>query len=242
MTEFEELEFVIPAFTPETMPLPRLLEYLEEIATVVGVAKDMHLIRIEESSTRPVFKIPRPTAALARQQADAVRQGRGTPAQRGAFDRIRQMVRHDGGEPANLKDRSGVILSFFPLESPDAVVATVRQPTSFDGELTRIGGAGEYSAVQMRDAAGKIYSGFSASRSTAKAMCSLLFEPLRVTGTGTWERTRNGAWNLSKMLISSFERIEDEAAEEVMRRLGAVKVTWPEDADALLAAERGATE
>jgi hypothetical protein len=44
------------------------------------------------------------------------------------------------------------------------------------------------------------------------------------------------------MLISSFERIEDETAEEVMRRLGAVKVAWPQDADALLAAERGATE
>jgi hypothetical protein len=242
MIDFEELEFVIPAFTPETMPLPRLLEYLREIATVVGVAEDMHLIRIEENCTKPVFKLPRPTAALARRQADAVRQGRGTAAQRGAFDKIRQMVRHDGGEPANLKDRSGVILSFLPLESSDAIVATVRQPTSFDGELMRIGGAGEYSAVQMRDVAGKIYSGFTASRSTAKAMCGMLFEPLRVTGTGTWERTRNGHWNLSRMLISSFERIEDETAEEVMRRLGAVKVAWPQDADALLAAERGATE
>ena len=242
MMDFEELEFVIPAFTPETMPLPRLLQYLGEIATVVGVADDMHLIRIEESSTKPVFKMPRATAALARQRADEVRQGRGSSAQRGAFDRIRQMVRHDGDEPASLRDRAGEILSFFPIEAPDAVVASVRQPTTFDGTLMRVGGVGDYSAIQMQDASGKIYSGFTASRSNAKAMGSLLFEPLRVTGIGSWERMRSGAWNLSKMLISSFERIEDETAEEVMRRLGAVKVAWPQDADALLAAERGATE
>lgn len=242
MADFEELEFVIPAYTPETMPLPRLLEYLTQIAAVVGVADDMHLIRIEKSSTKPVFKMPRETAARARERADAVRLGRGNQAQRTAYERIRQMVRRDGDKPASLSDRSGVILSFFPEEPPDAVVATIRQPTTFDGALTRIGGVGDYSAVQMQDVSGKVYSGFSAPRSLAKAMGGLLFEPLRVTGIGNWERTRAGHWNLSKMLIQSYERMEDSAAEDIILRLHAAKVDWPEDADALLASERGAAE
>lgn len=67
MTEdFEELEFVIPAYTPETMPFDRLLRYLAEISEVMGVARDMHLIRIEPSSTKPVFKMPTPVAMQAR--------------------------------------------------------------------------------------------------------------------------------------------------------------------------------
>lgn len=224
------------------MPLPRLLDYLAQIAAVVGVADDMHLIRIDKSSTKPIFKMPPEVAVRARERADAVRLGRGSQTQRAAYDRIRQMVRRDGGEPARLSDRTGVLLNFFPEEAPDAIVATVRQPTTFDGALTRIGGVGEYSAVQMQDIAGKVYSGFSTPKALAKVMGGLLFEPLRVTGIGNWERTRNGQWNLAKMFIQSYERLEDSAAEDILRRLYAVNVAWPANADALLEAERGTTE
>lgn len=242
MEDFEELEFVIPAYTPETMPLPRLLEYLEQIAAVVGVANDMHLIRVDRSSTKPVFKMPRETAMRARESAAAVRVGRGSVTQRSAYSRIRQMVRTDSDKPASLRDQTGVILSFFPEEDLDAVVASVRQATTFDGELMRVGGVGDYSAIQMQDLGGKVYSGFSAPRSLAKEMGGLLFEPLRVSGIGNWERTRAGAWNLSRMLIQTYVLLDDNSADDIVLHLRTAKVNWPENADELLQAERGIAE
>ena len=243
MTDFDELEFVIPAYTPETMPLNRLLEYLEQIADVLGVANDMHLVRIDPSSTKPVFRMHAPMAERARAAAAAVRIGQGTNRQRDAYGRIRCMVRQDGdSRPASLSDRTGVLLNFAPEEDNYAVVATVRQATTFDGELTRVGGIGDDSAIQMQDLGGQVYSGFSAPRAVAKSMASHLFEPLRVTGIGNWERTRGGDWLLSKMLIQTYVPLEDSPVEDVLLRLRAAKVIWPRNADELLRAERGATE
>jgi hypothetical protein len=237
MEDFEELEFVIPAYTPDTMPLDRLLQYLQQIGEVVGVAHEMHLVRIEPSSTKPVFKMPVPVAIQARSRAASVQRGDGTVRQRAAYNRIRQMLRRDGGKPASLNDKRGVILDFPP--TPEAgPINGVRQATTFDGELLRVGGAGDYTPILMRDLAGEIYSGFSAPRGLAKEMAPRLFEPIRVTGIGSWDRSKEGEWTLAKMLIQTYEPLPDEDLGEVLRRLRSAPVTWPENVDEILRAER----
>jgi hypothetical protein len=237
MEDYDELEFVIPAYTPETMPLDRLLLYLQEIGEVVGVAHEMHLVRIESSSTKPVFKMPTPMANEARERASSVQRGDGTVRQRRAYNRIRQMLRRDGGKPASLKDRRGVILDF-PPEAEVVSILGVRQPTSFDGNLLRVGGAGEYVPVQMQGLSGEILSGFSATRALAKEIAPRIFEPLRLHGLGNWDRTPAGEWKLTKMLVQTYETLADENLEEVFRQLRAAPVVWPEGADEALRAER----
>ena len=237
MVDFEELAFVIPAYTPETMPLDRLLQYLQQIGDVVGVAHDMHLVRIEPSSTKPVFKMPVPVAIQARAMASSVQRGDGTLRQRAAYNRIRQMVRRDGGKPATLNDRRGVIIDFPPTPEVGPI-SGVRQPTTFDGELLRVGGAGEYTPILMRDLAGEVYSGFSASRVLAKEMAPRLFEPIRVNGIGSWDRGKDGDWTLAKMLIQTYEPLPNEDLGELLREFRSAPVAWPENADELLRNER----
>jgi hypothetical protein len=240
MEDYDELEFVIPAYTPETMPLDRLLLYLQEIGEVVGVAHEMHLVRIEASSTKPVFKMPTPMANEARERASLVRRGDGTVRQRRAYNRIRQMVRRDGGKPASLKDRSGVILDF-PPEAEVAPMVGVRQPSSFDGVLLRVGGAGEYIPILMQGLEGEIFSGFATTRALAKEIAPRIFEPLRLHGLGSWDRSPDGEWKLTKMLVQTYETLADESLEEVVRQLRAAPVVWPRDADEVLKAERETT-
>ncbi|HEY1934795.1 MAG TPA: hypothetical protein VGG99_22545 [Acetobacteraceae bacterium] len=238
MADFEEMEFVIPAYTPETMPLDRLLEYLRQIGEVVGVPQEMHLVRIDQSSTKPVFHLPTPVAVEARERATAVRIGSGTLAQRQAYTRIRNMVRRDGGKPASLKDRTGVILDFPPSPDEIGAITGVRQGGSFDGVLIRVGGVGDFTPLQMQDLGGDLHSGFSAPKQIAKAMATLLFEPIRVTGIGSWDRTPAGEWKLSKMLVQAYEPLGDEDLGEVFQRLRAAPVVWPKDADDRLRNER----
>ncbi|MEA2745475.1 MAG: hypothetical protein QOG25_3846 [Acetobacteraceae bacterium] len=239
MENLEELEFVIPAYTPETMLLDRLLQYLQQIGEVVGAAEDMHLVRIEPSSTKPVFKMPTPIAIRARERIAAVRGGGGgTQIQRAAYNRIRQMVKKDGGKPASLQDRTGVILDFPPNLEEVGAILEVRQASNFDGTLLRVGGVGEPIPVLMQDLAGDIFSGFSAPKSLAKTMAKLLFEPIRVSGIGSWDRSPAGEWKLNKMLIQTYEPLGDETLVEVFQKLRSVSVVWPANADEILRAER----
>ncbi|WP_158932580.1 hypothetical protein [Acidisphaera sp. S103] len=238
MADFEEMEFVIPAYTPETMPLDRLLQYLQQIADVVGVPEDMHLVHIRSSSTKPVFKMPIPVAIQARDNITAVRSGRGTITQRRAYSQIRQMVRKDGGQSASLNDRTGIILDFPPTPDDTGTISGIRQASSFEGSLTKVGGVAEFIPIQMQDVSGDVFSGFSAPKTLAKAMAKLLFEPIRVTGIGSWDRTPAGEWKLSKMLVQAYEPLDDEALHEVFQKLRAAPVVWPDNADDILRAER----
>ena len=238
MADFEEIEFVIPAYTPDTMPLDRLLDYLRQIGDVVGAPQDLHLVRIEASSTKPVFSVAIPAAAQVRERAAAVRAGRGTNKQRNAYNQIREMVRLDGGVPASLKDRTGVILDFPPHGQEIGTISGVRQASSFDGSLIRVGGVGDNVPLLMQDLGGEVFSGFSAPKAIAKAMAPMLFEPLRVTGVGSWERSAAGEWKPSKMLVQSFEPLGGETLADVFQKLRAASVTWPPDADDILRSER----
>lgn len=238
MEDFEELEFVIPAYTRDTMPLDRLLQYLQQIGELLAVPEAMHLVAIEESSTKPVFRMSSAAATSARDHAHEVRRGGGTRSQRAAFARIRQMVKLDGGKPASLTDRTGILLDFPPAPEEIGAIAGVRQAGSFDGSLLRVGGVGEFANILMRDLGGDVFSGFSAPKELAKAMAKLLYEPIRVTGIGSWDRTSAGTWAMSKMLIQTYEPLVDESLDDVFRKLRAAPVVWPTNVDELMRTER----
>lgn len=239
MAELEEIEIVIPGFTPETIPLDRLIEYLQQFAAMVGESRAMHLVRIEESSAKPVLKMPAPIASRVRERISTVRAGRGTREQGIAFRQLRRMVQQDGGEPALVRSHSGVVLlSVQPLPPEEGTVVGVQQPTQFDGVLQRVGGNGDQIPIQMRDLSGAVVSGFSAERDVAKAMARNLFEPLRVYGIGSWDRDAAGEWSLNRMSVRSFEVLQDQDISDVLKALRGAKVEWPADADDRLAGER----
>ena len=238
--ELEEIAFRIPAFTPDTIPLPRLLEYLAQIAAVMGddLAREMHLIRVQRSSAKPVFKVLPDTARRVREQSVRVRTGQGTQKQKLAYRRVREMVLSDGGKPATLADRTGVLIDFQPLQIETDLIAAVRQHTTYDGKLIRVGGQTEDSTVLMESLSGDVQSNFVAPRATAKRMAKFLFEPIRVIGPGTWNRYRDGRWVLESMRIADFEPLEDDSLSEVFQKLRDTNVAWPENAEDAIRAER----
>lgn len=120
------------------------------------------------------------------------------------------------------------------------VVEGLRQFTTIDGQLTRVGGAGEDAALQVQQLDGRVMSGFTAKRSLAKELATLLYEPVRLMGVGQWYRNEDAHWNLDRMLVQSYERLEDEDALVTLERLRKLDVKWPSDAGEALVSEREA--
>jgi hypothetical protein len=245
MADFEELSFVIPGYTPDTMPLDRLIEYLQQMAVVLGDPKNLHLVEIRKSSVAPILHASKEVAIEARERAQRVQRGDGTKRQLEAYNRIRRMVRRDSigeknaGRPALLRSAERVILAIPPAPDDSGIVEGIRQPTTVDGQLIRVGGAGDAAALQLQDLDGRILSGFTASRQLAKELAPLIYEPIRLMGIGQWCRSADGAWQLDRMLVQSYERLEEEDATVTVERLRDLKVEWPDDAWDRLINERG---
>ena len=69
---------------------------------------------------------------------------------------------------------------------------------------------------------------FPGQGSQQTGMGKFLFDPLRLAGIGNWERSPEGEWALSKMLIQSFEPMTDRSLEDAVSDLQKARVLWPE--------------
>lgn len=244
MADFEELSFVIPGYTPDTMPLDVLIEYLKEVSIVVGNPEDLHLVGIQKSSTAPVFHVAKPAAERAREQAARVGRGEGTKAQTAAFNRLRRFVRRDSRDaarrPALLRSADRILLEIPAAPEDSGILIGIRQASQVDGKLIRIGGDGENASLQMTDLQDRLLTGFTVKHHMVKEMAKLIYEPIRVTGIGIWGRDEEGVWNLSKMEVQSYEALDDETLETMLDRLRQLKVDWPRDALNMMLADRDA--
>lgn len=239
MADLERFKFTVPGYSPETMPLDRLLEYLTQLSIVLGQPGDLHLVGVEKGSTRPVLAMRHDVAVKARTRAREIAQGGGSQRRREAFDTIRRMVAQDGGKPAVLKAPEGQILKFPSADiGQDQVIHAVRQTTSIEGTLVRVGGIGENAQLLIQEMSGAVIAGCTASRPVAQAMASLIYRPIRVSGIGTWRRTEDGKWAITRLHVQTFEALDDDELEDVVAKLRAVNVKWPEDSIEQLQAMR----
>lgn len=241
MADFERFEFVVPGYTPETMPLDRLIEYLTQLTVILGNPADLHLVDIEKSSTKPVIVMPHHAAVKARQRARDTWEGGGSVRQRTAYQRIRRMVADDGGKPALLKTRQATILEFPSVDlGTDQEIGSMRQASSVAGELIRVGGDSEFDQILLKDFSGAVISGCFATKEVAKQLAKCLHEQLRLHGIASWSRDRSGKWQISRMKVLTFEVLDNDSLTAAIEEAQGVVSDWPEDiVDKLLDMRRG---
>ena len=226
MADGEEFRLKIEAYTPETMPMERLAEYLAKLAEMLGEKTFVHFVRLEPGSTSVVHRIDREAIPKVRHRTASVRRGIGPRDAVRAYRKINRMLVDDNGSAVWKEERSVADILVFPgKEEVEEQFTGIRQQGSIDGEVIRVGGHQRLIPVMLKANQQEI-AGCWADRSTAKALGAYLFEPVRLFGTGRWNRNDDGKWCLDIFRIQSFVPLRNVPLSEALAELRNVGVDW----------------
>lgn len=222
----EILEFVIDAFTPETLPMGRLGEYLVQLSTLLGHKERVHFVEVKPGSATLVHAVEPPAYPKVRKRVHAVRSHDAPTDAIKAFDTLEHMLRADGAQ-AELRRRadtapSGKLLAFpGASRALDEAYGPFSQPGQLQGIPISVGGKTTLVNVNLEDGQNVYYC--EATREVALQIAPLLFyQPLRVFGTGKYFRNVDGEWEMRGFRISHFEKLDHGSLAESVERLRAI--------------------
>jgi len=221
--EWKELRFKIDSYTPATIPMARLAEYMTELAMLLGEAPYVHFVGLEEGSTVLVHAVEFEAVPKVEDRLRRVREGGAPPDAAAAFERINRKLRQDNGVGVLLRDKTAEIIKFPGREAMEPVTfGAFNQEGTLDGVVIRIGGTKDVVPVHLQ--AGETIYGAEAQRSVAKRLAEHIFgNEVRVTGLGRWYRDQDGKWVLARFFIRDFEVLQSEPLSSVVGALREVK-------------------
>jgi hypothetical protein len=224
-----EYRFRIDAYSPETMPMARLADYMAELARLLGEPAAVHFKRLARGSTVLVHSVDREAVPKVRHRAVSVRRGDGPQEAVRAFRTINKLLREDNAVGwLREKRTTAVVLKFPGRLVPEEKFTAVRQYGSIDGIINRIGGKDDTIHVTLEMERRQV-SGCYTTRAVAKELRHVLFEPVRLRGRGKWSRDGDGNWSLDDFKIESFEALSDAPLSQVLTELRSIPTEWTDE-------------
>ena len=233
MSDDDKYRFRIEAYTPTTIPMSRLAEYLIQIAILLGNQDHVHFENLEEGSTIVALNIDNVAAPKVRNRLAALRDENPPEDALTSVNSLNEMLRDDNARGELLYGMGNVIP--FPgkdIPKPEKL-GPFNQDGKLDGVLMRIGGKDVTTVhATLISAEGKEWKCL-VNKEQAKEMAHYLFgQPLRVFGTGRWVRDESGQWELLGFKVTHFTKVDDRDLEEAVKRLRQIEGSeWGNEED-----------
>lgn len=218
-----EIKFRMDAFSPSTIPMLRLAEYLTSLAKLLGETGSVHFGEIKKGSTVIVQRIDREAVPKIVARIKRVKLGDGTVEEMSAYWDLNKKLRDDNGIGSLLRGKKATLLTF-PGRQVDESIAfgSFSQEGAIEGVPIRVGGKNNMVSVVVQEET-RVYF-CRANREMAKKIATHLFvNPMRFYGKGRWHRSEIGHWILEEFTISHFEILKDSPLSEVVSELRAVE-------------------
>jgi hypothetical protein len=217
-----EYRFVIDgAYTPATLPMERLAEYMRALADLLGEKTQVHFKSVDKGSAVLVADVEDPAEPKVWHRVTGVRSGSAPAEVMKAFHVLDEFLREDNARGRLLESSNdNEMLSFPGRDRPEPIAyGPFKQDGTLDGEVIRVGGKDETIPVNLRDGP-VIHTKLSTTREIARRLAKHLFEGVvRVHGTGVWYRGGDGTWELLSFKIVDFELLDDAPLGDVVERL-----------------------
>jgi hypothetical protein len=224
VSDDKEFVFRFDAYTPETIPMERLAEYLTHLAVLLGEEPSVHFARLESGSTKAVCRVQREAVPKVSERLSRVKVGDGPNEARRAARQIDDMLRRDNAS-GSLMEAGGAEIIPFPGSKRivEQTFGPFNQPGAIDGVVIRLGGKGKYVPVTLLDRSDTEIHCY-ATRDTARDLAKHLFVgEVRCTGSGRWFRGGDGKWEMREFTIAGFETLDNRPLSEIVTELQAVK-------------------
>jgi hypothetical protein len=201
-------ELYIDVYTPETIPLGRLSEYMARFAELLGSESQVHLDAVAPGSLGVRASVEETAAPKVRGRMEELRFGKGPKTALAAIQAIDDLLAADGA--VGKISRSGATLIAFPgrHRHVEGLVGPVEQAGTLDGEIIQIGGRDETINVHLKSG-GEVVTCVT-SKAVARSLAKHIFGgPVRVRGTGAWARKESGGWELKRFSIVDFAALDE---------------------------------
>jgi len=196
----------IKAYTPETIPMTRLAQYMQNLAAMLGHDAAVHFHTLKSGSTQLVAKVDHEGAPKVAAHIAQVKRGEGTPEANKAQAEIDRLLAEDNatGFIYEDNDESAEIITFPGVTRPTPTTyGPFNQEGTLDGILISVSGADQTVHLQLQNGDIK-YTGIETNRDTARRLAKHMYEPVRIFGTGRWLRDQEGNWILKKFRVDNY--------------------------------------
>jgi len=237
MAEKRTYRLKIEGYSPETMPMKRLAEYISDIAVLFGEEPNVHLIAIEGSSTCPVFLVDWQAEPKVLDRIQKALNREGPEDAIHAIDNTNSRLKRDNRSATLLNPADKPVIEFPGAKRPRVIEwPSINQAAELYGIPIMVGGRSDPVPVHLLD--GETEWLCSADRTKAIGIAQHLFTAtLRVSGRGRWRKIETGEWTLERFLIDSYEPIRLASLDDTIRELRSIKAKWKELEDPLAEVE-----
>jgi hypothetical protein len=219
---------IADSYTPETIPMERLAEYIAALAQLLGEGANVHFGGLERSSVLLKARVDEPALPKVHERMRAVRDGSGPKDAHKAFDALDELLRADNASGSLTGDADSLVIPFPGRTRPEPqTFGPFLQDGFLDGQVVELNAKSDPCRVQLRDG-GVLHTRLTASREMVHKLGQFIDGPdIRAHGTGNWLRLGDGAWKLQEFEIVRFELLEEKPLVEVVADLRRVKgSTW----------------
>lgn len=235
MRGLEEYRLKIDGFTPITIPMCKLAEYLSDLSELLGSEEHLHLLSVIDGSAEPAVWVQRSVTTKVERRLLSLKSGTATASVNKAFEKLDARLRCDNTFGKLYGKTSGTIIEFPGSRRPgEKVVGPIMEPGTVDGEIVRIGGLDETISVHLRD--GDTIHNCQASRDQGRELGKLVFSRVRLSGRCEWSRSESGVWERGKFYVEGYSVLSPDNLRESIQRLR--NLASPDMPDALAYLER----
>jgi hypothetical protein len=216
-----EYVFHIDVFTPDSLPMARLAEYLAALAKMIGHTDHTHFLRVDQGSAKLVHKVDLVDAPKVEARLNSVRLGSAPNEAMAARRVLEDLLANDNAVGALSEAETGrVVVPFLGRDRPKPMsFPPFREDTTIDGQVVSIGGRDSTAHATLQD--GDVFHvNLSMKREVARELAKLLYGPMvRVHGNGRFERQPDGVWKMHDFRVERFEKLDERSVADTLAEI-----------------------